>query len=77
MTPRALAEIVDFLERMAEAPDRHVGEVLRDTVLEHVRDEPPHLVERAIRHMGPDTLVHWKKVAGCPRGWWERRCLSD
>lgn len=57
-----LARIFDFLERMAADADSRVQDVLRDTVLEHMRDESSASRETARRFMGPATIVHWRQL---------------
>jgi hypothetical protein len=56
----SLAVAFGFLERMAGDIDPRVQDVLRDTVLEHIRDEPSDLRYRATQVMGPATLTHWQ-----------------
>jgi hypothetical protein len=60
----ALTEVFTFLERMASDVDPRIQDVLRDTVLEHIRDETSALRRLASDHMGPSTLVHWQEVTG-------------
>jgi hypothetical protein len=62
----ALAPAFAFLERMASDVDPRIQDVLRDTVLEHLRDEPEEHRERAVSAMGPSTLTHWRQLAGEP-----------
>jgi len=57
-----LARIFDFLERMAADSDSRVQDVLRDTVLEDVRDESSAGRETARQFMGPATIAHWPQL---------------
>ena len=60
----ALIELFHFLERLASNTDPRVQDVLRDTVLEHLRDEPEDHQARAERVMGTATGHHWRQVIG-------------
>ena len=62
--PDAVAIVFRFLELMAADSDERVRDVLRDTVLEHIRDESDIHRNRATRAMGPATFAHWQQIAG-------------
>ena len=59
----ALVPAFQFLERMAADVDPRVQDVLRDTVLEHLREEPPTHQLRAEDLMGPATSHHWHQLS--------------
>lgn len=62
----SVSRVFEFLERMALSPDSDVVDVLSDTVLEHLRDEPQPCIGFALDYLGTATARRWRRLVEPP-----------